>query len=847
MFSRPLQYIATVYKVICLIFIYLSVSPLIFAAEHNRIVSESGQSLVLNNHSFYVNQKLKRSDPASFQFNSLHQALAQANSGSEQQPMIIYLEPDVYQANGSETERGLIIEQDWLSLIGLSDDAHGTVIADNRGHMIGANSLSGSSPAETLFITGTGFYAQNLTIGNYCNVELIYPLNPAKNQAKRSTTITQAYAIGAANHQKTLDKYRFINVRFISMLDTLALGAVKRTYFEKVFVQGTDDFIGGGDIQVFNYSTIHSYSSKPIYAAGRNGTAILNSQWNVELSDKQALTIAKNSSTLYLLNTQFNDLNNKLTSVNWSVYPQSNIRSFEYNTQINGVKSAILPLANAVQLSQKQAQQYSANNLLKGEDNWQPVSAYLIANQNANNAINKPLNINLTQGFTLTSGEEPVNYSASVFPQSASQKLVWLSDSPLLKFSPLGDNKVVLQSLNNTEQAVKVTLTATAENGIYNRAVFTLLPALVAPPKFTEQPSFSVIDNGKLKLNYRLALAANKTKNNGVRTDQSTITWYRVGSLPEGDLSVEKTVKIAVSRLLVPTKEYRLTMADVGYYIMAEISPKSSRSTAGKPLTKIFQRKIAVDDIAGIGIEKYFIQPDLKTFPIDIRSIDKVADAWVIDRNYPQDQYIKWRAMPNEQLASEKLQAKPWQYDKGINGADSSFGLLTTAQGARLLYKQKKHFDAMKLEVKLNTEKQASQGFGSPNGQYLELYIKYDVNTLSGYALRIERTAKYGFATDFTLYQYRNGKGKAISESVSSSAFSPLTTINLLFRDDILLATVTTKTTQSTQQKSAGLIHQVELTAQVKNNNQGGFGLQHTGTVGLGGRIQLTGLSVNYH
>ena len=45
--------------------------------------------------------------------------------------------------------------------------------------------------------------------------------------------------------------------------------------------------------------------------------------------------------------------------------------------------------------------------------------------------------------------------------------------------------------------------------------------------------------------------------------------------------------------------------------------------------------------------------------------------------------------------------------------------------------------------------KQQDKVFGSATGQYLDLYIKFDTRTLTGYALRIIRTTKYSNAVDF--------------------------------------------------------------------------------------------------
>lgn len=234
------------------------------------------ERLILSKKKLYVDGSLTVDDALNYKFKTIHSAVAAAVSGTEEEPMIIYIEPNVYQMNGTLIDRGLYVDKDWVSFIGLTDNAADVVIADNRGHTIGTQAVSGSSPAETIFITGTGFHAENLTIGNYCNTDLTYPRDKTKNQRKRSSTITQAYCIGARNIKKTLDKYYFKNVRFISMLDTLSLGSVQRVYFEKCYVQGTDDYMGGGIIHVMKNSTLHCYSSKPVYSAGINGMAFIN-------------------------------------------------------------------------------------------------------------------------------------------------------------------------------------------------------------------------------------------------------------------------------------------------------------------------------------------------------------------------------------------------------------------------------------------------------------------------------------------------------------------------------------------------------------------------------------------
>src|SRR5205823_13695109 len=101
-----------------------------------------------------------------------------------------------------------------------------------------------------LNVNATGFTLRNLTILNYCNVDYEYPGDPTKNIAKRSDVITQAVALQAAG-----DKHVYENVALLSRLDTMFLRTT-RSYFKSVFIEGTDDFIGGGTVSAWEDSEI---------------------------------------------------------------------------------------------------------------------------------------------------------------------------------------------------------------------------------------------------------------------------------------------------------------------------------------------------------------------------------------------------------------------------------------------------------------------------------------------------------------------------------------------------------------------------------------------------------------
>ncbi len=129
----------------------------------------------------------------------------------------VYIAPGVYWVDDPDDEEmrtgrdgrepfGLVIKANSLHLKGLTDDPHNVVICAARGHTQGA-----WGNFTMLDITGDDFMAENLTLGNFCNVDLEFPLDSSLNRPKRNKAITQAHV--AYLHG---DRAVARNVRFIS-------------------------------------------------------------------------------------------------------------------------------------------------------------------------------------------------------------------------------------------------------------------------------------------------------------------------------------------------------------------------------------------------------------------------------------------------------------------------------------------------------------------------------------------------------------------------------------------------------------------------------------------------------
>jgi pectin methylesterase-like acyl-CoA thioesterase len=211
-----------------------------------------------------VDGSLTADDPANHKFATLQAAYAAAPEGTAAQPTVIGIAPNVYLLPGATTGASLNITKSYITLLGLTNNRRAVVLADNRGNQMGA-----SDNGYVIVVNATGFTAKNLTILNYCNVNYSYPGDPTKNLTMRSAVITQAVALQASG-----DKHVYQNVALLSRLDTMFLQTT-RSYFKNVFIEGTDDFIGGGTISAWEDSEIFFPTGSGVSSA--TNVAFINS------------------------------------------------------------------------------------------------------------------------------------------------------------------------------------------------------------------------------------------------------------------------------------------------------------------------------------------------------------------------------------------------------------------------------------------------------------------------------------------------------------------------------------------------------------------------------------------
>ena len=197
-------------------------------------------------YDYLVDSALPQDDPVNRQYRTLQAAYAAAPAATPAKQTVIGIKPGVYRLAGTATTASLTIGKNYITLLGLTTDHRNVVLADNRGNKQGAD-----NNGYLLVVNATGFTAINLTVLNYCNVNYEYPGDPGKNLTARSDVITQAVALQASG-----DKHVYDHVALLGRLDTTFIQTT-RAYFHNVFIEGTDDFIGGGTISVWDHCVIH--------------------------------------------------------------------------------------------------------------------------------------------------------------------------------------------------------------------------------------------------------------------------------------------------------------------------------------------------------------------------------------------------------------------------------------------------------------------------------------------------------------------------------------------------------------------------------------------------------------
>lgn len=798
-------------------------------------IKYQGETIQLSETAIYLDGSLSDELAAQYPYvyNDITKALSAdaLKNGTADNPMTVYVAPYVYwiddpaatdtvqKTEGYSVPYGMVVNSDYLTIKGLTGNPDNVVLAGNRGQSHASN----GNYTMFRFNCSGALTVKNITIGNYCSVDLDYPLMSELNQAKRTDTITQAQLADMSGDKMFAD-----NCNFISRLNLVPISGALRNLYNNCHFESTDDALNGNAVYVgcdFDF-----YGNRPLYSSYNTGSTFLGCTFNCKILNVEAEPtqfFTKEGGTITAVDCVYNSNLSVPITMGWTKFPSDSLKCYQSNIVHNGKNITIggegaketvdmtgKSVLNAYKVVSGGKTYYNTYNLLKGSDDWDPLGVKDVIAAAGQEAVATQLTIK-SDVSEIESGKETASVGGTVNyfygTNDTTQKITYSvsdEDKAYVKLTDNGDGTCKVEGTNNDDAAKKVIINASTESGLEAAVGITVKPSKLDAPEYIKTPVITNDGQGSLKVDYSLDL--------GSREDMSAISWYRCT-----DAEGSNKVLVAVTRNDSPEYTYKLTAGDVGYYIMAKVESKNIRSDYGTPVNTVYDKAIGVKDVRS----KNFAT-DFSNFP-NVKQSEIKAGFWTVDYNRPADteSFGKWQGADTEE---------PWVYGVTGNGCVGA-GLYQGTQGSRLMYTPVEGtYGDMSLKLVVDPAKTAGQGFGSA-GQYMDVLLKFDTSTLTGYGLRIIRTKASSNAVTFVLVKYDNGAVTEISDEVIASCFVTGCTISLKTEGNKLTAHVETPTEQLADQAAKGYPHVVDLTADIVANSFGGVAIQHTGTTGTGG------------
>lgn len=704
---------------------------------------------------------------------------------------------------------------DTLNIVGMASRPENIVFAVNRGQ------TQGALGNFTMFhFRGKSLELSDMTFGNYCNVDLCYPLRPEFNRVKRRDAIVQAQ-IGICENT---DRLYARDCRFISRLNMCPFVGARRSLYKNCYMECTDDALSGS--AVYLDCAFRWFSTKPFYNTSRTGAVFLNC--DIELLGGTPQYITKMPGAVTMIDTRFHTgliRDRRRPMIRWTrdmsatVCYQSNVvvdgRGYGIDAERPQLSIDITGkrLLEAYKVECNGNVVYNIPNLLGGDDGWDPLGLRkkieALQEQMGKPLLDLPVYARLNDGCIEmgASGDRRaigVEYRRwGDYPATSPVEMGecrW-SYPGEIKLYTGKDGGVFCETGNTRPTHIKGALTVDNDYGLRGVADISIAPYLKPAPEFVDEPMLTYDKKHGIVLSYSLA---------GITNDDSFVAWYRRDS--DGD-----TVRIRHGR--VPQLlSYEPTQADKGCGILAMLVPKGDDTRSGESRLVEFKGMVAGRHISN-GSTEHELSTDFADIPVHYQP--KVRKGWwTFDAHKPLDTSgHDWTAEPEN----------GWYYGYGTDGA-TGIGLVQKTKGARLFYTPfRDKCRDMSLKLELEPCKPAGQGFGSATGQYMDIYMKFDPITLSGYALRIERTADYDRAVVFSLVSYDKGIVTRICEPVASSCYRTPCEVELSIIDGLFTAKARTSTAVEPRD---GVAESVSLSVSVPDNDFSAFGIQHTGSTG---------------
>lgn len=705
------------------------------------------------------------------------------------------------------------INCDTLSIVGLADNPEDVVFAVNRGQTQGA-----LGNYTMLHFKGKSLNVENMTFGNYCNVDLVYPRDHSLDRKKRREAIVQAQ-IGIC---EDTDRLFADNCRFISRLNLCPFVGARRSLYKDCYFECTDDALTGSAVYLDCKFTF--YSGKPFYSTASTGAVFLNCDIHTLVDGTQYLTKVPGQVTM--IDTRFTS--DSPVKLQWT-RDLSAKRCYQSNISLNGRPVSIdserpemsadissSQLLKAYKITYGDKVIYNTPNLLAGDDGWDPLGMLPSVKEAENGLSTKLLGLPValqvrTSRKTMAPQADTINLMPSLrlwgdYPaQLRTNGLFWSSPNTLS--IEANGFKGVATSANNFPREIENIVSATTPDGLVGAVSVKIAPYLKKAPQFAIVPSISHNKTKSLlTLDYKLDNESN---------ENSYIVWYRS---TKADLSDSIAVRHGHG---AAARSYPLSCADKGYYISASVAPKLTDSEQGKAAVTSLGKSVNTLMVIATPKKEKNLSTSFAEIPIRHGAAGRQG-FWNFDTYKPAD---------TKQHDWTPEQDKSWYYGQGVDAATGT-GLVQATRGARLSYTPfRDDSKTMRISFVAEPSKGPGQGFGSATGQYMDVCIKFDPVTLSGYALRIERTPDYDKAVTFTLVRYDNGTVTPVSKPVASNCFRNPCNISVELSKESFTATASTDAPAAPVSNS-DIKPSVSLSAIVTPTPTSSFAIQHTGSVG---------------
>lgn len=732
-------------------------------------------------YEYLVDGNLPQDDVAAKKFKTLQAAYAAAPAGTQAAPTVIGIKPNVYQLPGPARGASLSIRKNYVTLLGLTNDRRTVVLADNRGLRQGSD-----DDGFIIDVNAVGFTAKNLTIINYCNADYEYPGDPSKNLSKRSDVITQGVALQSAG-----DKHVYENVALLGRLDTMFLRTT-RSYFKNVYIEGTDDWMGGGQLSVWEDCTLVYPTGSGVMSA--SGIVFSNCRFEATRGMEFYKSEFRSAERPNVLINCVMPANSPQAPVSWVrgiAKPRPSQLSLTYHTKdANGNPAVIYDctvgppaFTYSRELSDQQVLAFNPWNLLRAAppvpssdrdvngasgtpgresaapaaDDWDPAGVrdkFETAGQG-----NLPFRITLTRGSpSIRTGGAGATIGATVTPARADPTITWSTKSELVSLSRTTGPNVVVTGRNTTTRAEWVAVTAAAANGLYVTAYVYVEPKFIDAPAVTAGPTLNPPAGGMATVDYTLDLRGLE--------DQSLVSWFVCD-----DAAGTNARKVAVSRGNEPLKTLALTPGYVGKYLKVTVQPKHRISDPGPQVQAVSAKPVAAADVSSTTVSPNFRNFVPEANAAYVSGLWTVVGSWSI---VPADNSANGAGAPDASINVPQ--------DKLVNG----YGIRPGAQGY-LVYQQDADCGDMQVDLVMAAEKVGTVFSvpGSPadsgvNNLHSDIFIKYDPRTKNGYALRFWRTTQSASKCMFQLYKIENGVGSPLDDQqVLSGVFKVSTHMTL--------------------------------------------------------------------